>query len=219
MHVHSIKVNDMNRKEDLISRIVEIEWKLFQGVSNIGGQAGCQQDHATFEIMRSSQSMSWSEAHLESYLDDILEAERTGRNLLTEKYARMMERTSPLEYEGIKHLLPPLAPEVPPLIDEITVIVLEWEKELLRKYPYILKRGRPIDSSEDAPFVTSIETYLRGELATYSPKTLGLYRENVLKLKDEGMNGSEIILEHTMKRYGFSSLEDAHNKLKAKRSG
>ncbi|MFA4837699.1 MAG: DUF4125 family protein [Dehalococcoidia bacterium] len=209
----------MDRKEELISRIVEIEWQMFQGVSNIGGQAGCQQDHVTFEIMRSSQSMGWSEATLESYLDDLLETERTGRNLLTEKYARMMERTSPLEYAGIKHLLPPLAPEVPPLIDEITTIVLEWEKELLHKYPYILKRGRPINSSEDTPFVTSIETYLRGELATYSPRTLGLYRDNVLKLKDEGINGSEIILEHTMKRYGFGSLEDAHNRLKAQSSG
>ncbi|MFC1941204.1 DUF4125 family protein [Chloroflexota bacterium] len=166
--------------------------------------------------MRTSQGMSWSEAALESYLGDLEEAEKNGRNLLSEKYARMMEATSPLEYANIEHLLPPLDPEVPPLIDKIVGIVLEWEEELLPKYPFLLKRGRPIYSSQDSPHGVSLETYLRGELATYSKKTLELYYENLLTQKSENINGPEIVLDHQTKQYGYSSLEEANNKLKLK---
>jgi Protein of unknown function (DUF4125) len=205
----------MTKKEDLIAGIVEIEWRMFENVPNAGGTAACQEDPATFEIMRSSQAMSWSEEALESYLDDLTDAEHNNRNLLTEKYARMMQSTSPLEYTQIEHLLPPLDPQVVPLIDAISEIVLEWEEELSTKYPCILQRGRPIHSSEDTPFATSIETYLRGELATYSPGTLRLYLEHLQELKSENINGSAITLMHTMKRYGFKSLEEADEKLKA----
>ena len=85
-------------KEDLAAKILEIEWKMFQNVPNIGGTALCQQDPETFEIMRFSQTMSGSEAFLESYLCDLKEAKKNERNLLTEKYARMMASTSPREY-------------------------------------------------------------------------------------------------------------------------
>lgn len=199
--------------DDLISEIVETEWKLFQAVPNIGGQAACQQDYQTFEINRRSQAASWSAETLASYLSDLRQAERDGRNLVTEKYARMMKSTSPEEYEGIEHLLPPLEPEVPALIDRITEIVMAWEEELSTNYPRILRRGRPLYSWQDSPFVTSLETYLRGELATYSPRTLELHLENLLKQKSGNVNGSEISLYHVVQRYGFHSLQEANEKL------
>ena len=98
----------MSKKDDLVSKIIEREWDMFQNVENIGGKASCQQDYQTFEIMRYSQAMSWSEETLESYLKDLQKAQKNKRNLLTEKYARMMESTSPLEYAQIESLLPPL---------------------------------------------------------------------------------------------------------------
>jgi hypothetical protein len=204
----------MASQEDVIEKIIEIEWRMFQAVPNLGGRAACQEDFMTFEIMRFSQAMSWSGAVLESYLDDLTEAEKRGRNLLTEKYARMMKSTSPLEYARMEHLLPPLNDEVLPLIDEIVKIVLEWEEVLEKKFPYILKKGRPIHRSEDTPFVTSLETYLRGELSTYSLRTLQLYHEHLLKLKSENINGSEITLAQMVKQYGYPSLEEANEKLK-----
>jgi hypothetical protein len=205
----------MAKKEDLIAKIVGIEWEKFEKVPNIGGKAPCQEDRKTFEINRSCQFISWSEAALESYLGDLIEAENNGRNLLTEKYARMMKSTSALEYINLDNFIPTLKPEALLLIDKIVAIVLEWEQEISQKYPYILKRGRPIYSSDDTPFSTSIETYLRGELATYSLKTLELYYENVLKQKSGNINGSEIILSDMMKRYGFNSLEEANERLSA----
>lgn len=206
----------MTGKEDLIAGILEIEWEMFQKVPNMGGRAVCQEDRKTFEIMRSSQAMSWSEETLESYLGDLAEAKENERNLLTEKYARMMESTMPWEYEKIEHLLPTPDHRVIPLIDQIVSIVLEWEDELARNYPYLIRRGRPIHSSEDTLYATSLETYLRGELATYSLRTIKLYHENVLKQKSEGINGSEVTLAHTTKRYGFKSLEDANEKIKSR---
>jgi hypothetical protein len=96
--------------------------------------------------------------------------------------------------------------------------VLLWEEELSQKFPYILGRGRPIYSSEDTARVTSLETYLRGELATYSLPTLELIHDNILKHKSENINGSEIVLDHMVRRSGFKSLEEANDKLKARGS-
>lgn len=203
-------------KEEIIAKIIAIEWKMFQDVPNIGGTAPCQEERQTFEIMRASQAASWSEAALESYLDDLTEAQKQERNLMTEKYARMMKSTSPMEYERIEHLVPPVSPGVLLLIEKIAVIVLDWEEELFRKYPLVLRQGRPIRSSSDTLFVTSLETYLKGELVTYSLKTLKLYHEHLVKEQAESINGSEITLAQTIKQYGFHSLEEANEKLKSR---
>ena len=208
----------MAKKDDLVGRIVEREWDMFQNVENAGGKASCQQDYQTFEIMRHSQAMSWSEETLESYLEDLQNARKDKRNLLTEKYARMMESTAPLEHARIESLLPPLDPEVPEIVDRIVTILIDWEEEVIEKYPYVASRGRPLRTTEDTPYATSIETYLRGELSTYSPRTLKLYLENVLRQKAEKVNGSEVIHTNTVKRYGYKSLDDANEKIKSRTS-
>ncbi|MFN8627539.1 MAG: DUF4125 family protein [Candidatus Binatia bacterium] len=204
-------------KEELIAQIVRAEWEMFQAVRNAGGPAGCQQDPVTFEIMRSSQAASWSEAALESYLDDLAAARRCGRNLLTEKYARMMESTAPAEYAAIARRLPAVEVSVRHMIDAIVEVVLEWEIDLSARFPHVLARGRPIRASEDRPGVTSVETYLRGELASYSPRTLRLYLDNVKAQAQAGVNGSELTLSQTMKRYGFTSLAAADRGLAGRR--
>jgi hypothetical protein len=160
--------------------------------------------------------MSWSEAALESYLDDLVKAEGQGRNLVAEKYAHMMKATSPDDYARIEHLLPAVDPESLPLIDKIADIVLAWSKELSVKYPCLMQRGRPMSSSDAVPSETSLETYLRGELSTYSRKTLELYCENIQQQQSENLNGAEIVLECTVKRHGYNSLADAEKQLKAK---
>lgn len=203
----------MKGQEELINKIIDAEWEMFHNVDNIGGPASCQQDQMTFRINRFAQAVSWSESMLESYLNDLAEAKNSGRNLMAEKYGRMMESTLPQEYAKIKSLLPRLASEVPIMIEEIVGIILKWEEVLLEKYPNILQRGRPIYTTGDTPDVTSIETYLRGELATYSLRTLRIYHENILKQKSERINASELTLEYMMKSYGFKSAREANEKL------
>jgi hypothetical protein len=127
----------------------------------------------------------------------------------------MMKSTSPFEYAQIEHLVPSVDPEVRPLIDKIADILLQWQEELAERFPHILGRGRPIYSSQDTPRVTSFETYLRGELMTWSKRTLELHYESLSKQKLENTNGSEIVLEHMVKRYGYTSLKEANEKLGA----
>ena len=83
----------MEEREALIDEVIKREWKQFQYVQNEGGRASCQDDHETFVIMRKSQFMNWTQELLESYRQDLIEAEAAHWNLLTEKYARMMEST------------------------------------------------------------------------------------------------------------------------------
>ena len=203
----------MSQKDKMIVEIVDREWKMFKNVNNIGGKASCQEDYATFFINRMSQAESWSEPTLNSYMNDLETAEKNGRNPLAEKYGRMMASTSPAYYKRIAHLLPPLDDEVICLVEQIIRIVLEWEIELAEQYPYIVQRGRPISSSQDTPNVTSVETYLRGELLTFSRKTLELYCKNVLKQQSENINGSKIILESMVKQYGYTSLQQTNEEM------
>ena len=204
----------MDTKKNLIEKVVNLEWDMFQNVENIDGKAPCQEDPQTFKIMRSSQFESWPEAAMESYLDDLNEANKKKINLISEKYGRMMRSTSPSHYAKIEHLLQPLHSDNQKLIEKVVRIVLEWEEGLVKKYPYILRKGRPLFSSLDSPFVTSVETYLRGELSTYSKKTLELYYEYLLNEKSRNMNVSEITLEFMVKKYGYKSLAEANEAMK-----
>ncbi|GAB6194563.1 hypothetical protein JCM39068_43190 [Desulfocastanea catecholica] len=158
--------------------------------------------------------MSWSESTLESYLGDLKNAESYGRNMITEKYARMMAFTSPDEYRELKNHLPPVEPGVAAIIEEVIEQVLVWEEALIERYPYVCKRCRPLYSQEDNINVTSLETYLRGELLTFSLKTIKLYQQDIKSYAAENANMSELILEETLKKYGFDSLVAANERLK-----
>ncbi len=178
----------MNKKEALISQIMEIEWPMFSSVKNRGGKAACQEDPETFRIIRTSTFMTWSEETLESYLEDLRRATREGRNLMTEKYAHM---------EG---MLEPPAPENARLIEEIVEQECRWAEELRDKHPE-MKLARPVRASEETPTSVSSETYARGELATYSRRTLELYHRDTETLKAQGINRIEQAVILMVKRF------------------
>lgn len=168
-------------KQDLISEIMEIEWAMFTSVRNRGGRASCQESPDTFKTIRTNTFRTWSEETLESYLGDLSRAKETGRNLMTEKYARMEGIASPLDTERIE------------IIDKIVKQECRWAEELMEKYPDA-KMARPIYSSQDTPFVVSSETYSRGELATYSKETLELYLKDILEMKTKDVNRIELAI-------------------------
>ena len=68
--------------------------------------------------------------------------------------------------------------------------------------------ARYIHTSEDKPWATSFETYLRGELKTYSDETLFLYAKFIIELSKEGKNLTEMTMKHTIDMYGYASFED-----------
>ena len=201
-------------EQDVVREILDLEWEMFQEVRGLDGPAPCQQDRRTFEIMRSSQLLSWDQEAAESYLDDLRRARAGDRNLMTEKYARMMESTSPCECRGIGAILPALDEPTGRLVERLAGQSVRWMEEAAAKYPHVCGRGRPIRASEDSRFTTSFETYNRAELATYSRKTLELLEDHYLGLVAAGTNPAEVILGHTMATYGFASLEVAEAALR-----
>ncbi|SDX31581.1 DUF4125 family protein [Eubacterium barkeri] len=200
----------------IIEYIIELEWKFMDRVKNIGGRVDCQDDWRTFYIMRKSQLRGWSFEVLDSYHDDLQEAREAGRNPMTEKYGYMMAKTDPSVYATIEPYLPKLTPEKQNLIDEICKIHLLWLEELAQGYPTLIKRGRSIYSTQDSIQQTSFETYLRGELSTYSIKTLLLYKDYIDTLNSRGENLNKNILAEEVKQYGFQSLSEAERKLPRK---
>ncbi len=199
-------------KNALISEIIKLEWEMFSNVSNAGGQAACQFDPVTFGIMRRSQADTWPEELLQSYREDLVSARQDGRNLMSERYARMMESTFPSEYEKFADKLPGIDQETLRLIEEIVVINLEWKVKMTSAYPVLNSRGRRIYTKNDTEYATSFETYLRGELKTYSPKTIRILHEHTISQEKSGINGVEMTLLNQVKQYGYPSLAAAEGR-------
>ena len=200
-------------REALIAEVVRHEWRQFDKVQNEGGRAGCQDDWKTFEIMRTAQYRTWNDELLTSYLQDLKAAEEKGWNLITEKYARMMESTDPEGYARLADSLPKRSQDRLAAQEEVIAIHVGWNEAMAAKYPKYSGGGRPIHTAEDSPWETSSETYLRGELSTYSDRTFALYRDMVLEKNARGENLVERIAEAQVKQYGYGSLAEVEKRL------
>ncbi len=198
-----------NERKFLIDEIVALEWEMFSSVNNIGGRSSCQDERDTFEIMRRCNLLTWPTAMLSSYRADLYRAMEEGRNTMTEKYARMMEYTSPDEYQAIAAYLPPVSPEVEQLVDRAAAVLIPWEEELREKYPFIANRGRGLSEDAGSGAKTSFETYLRSELKTYSAETLRAYVAYLEEAAQAGVNGSASVYQNMVRMYGYNSLEEA----------
>ncbi len=198
---------------EAVNEIIMLEWQAFDKVQNEGGRASCQDDWETFSIMRRSQYETWTDEMLDSFIDDFYTANEQGWNLITEKYARMEENTVPDEYEKIKDALPVLSEARLAIVDQIASIQVDWMEEFAARYPKAAANARTIRSSTDTRDNTSYETYLRGELMTYSERTLALYGQFIVKLAGNKQNLACMIMENTARAYGYSSLEDMEAKL------
>ena len=211
LHVERI----LEAKEEMnpiIEQIVEMEWEMFQNVRNPGGRAACQDDFETFDVMRKSQFLIWDLPLLESYWQDLQEGKAQGRNLVMEKYAYMMESTAPKEYEAIATGLPKISEEKQAMVEQIVAIQVGWREEFAEKYPHLSGQARIIHTSEDTLYDISFETYLRGELKTYSMQTLVLYGRRIVAFVQEQKNMTEEIMRYTTAFYGYKTLEDAEIK-------
>lgn len=197
----------------LVGKVISLEWKQFDKVENIGGRADCQDDFNTFNIMRRSQYMAFSEELLKSYYLDLAEAERKGWNLIAEKYARMMEYTSPAEYSKIKNQLPARDEGRLQIQEAIIEIQISMMEEFAKEYPKMAANARSIHTYEDNIYNTSYETYLRGELGTYSDETLILYGRFITGCIENNINLAYKIMNNTAVLYGYKSVEDAEAKL------
>lgn len=178
-----------NNKSDLMKQIVEIELDMFERVKTAEPSL-CQERTETFKVMREITYSVLSAETLESYLDDLQKAKAEGRNLLTEKYAR------------IGNQIPPL--KVNPIINDIVQPESRWMSELSQKYPHIFRGGN-----------AGFERYFSCELETYSDRTLELYFGDVSRAEREGRNLAEERYNNLFQQIGYGSIAEAEEKAKA----
>ena len=203
-----------NIKADRVENILRIEFDMMQNTQNIGGRASCQDDWETFYIMRGSQYASWRDDMLEFWEDFVTKCRNEGRNMVTEKYAKMMRFTDPGYYtQHLEPYLPKTPQESFPLIDEIVTAMVKWELEFAEKYPKISGTGRPITSDQDKYGFTSLETYARGELETYPVELLEMYADYVKELQADGKSLAMINQGIMVKMYGYETIEEAEASL------
>ena len=194
-------------KEKLIDEILEKEWNYFSNLNNIGGRADCQDNREDFIIMRKAQWLTFNEETLLSYLEDL----NSKNNPLFQKYGQMMKYNSPKEYEKIKNLLEQPSSQKLDLIEKIMEIYMKWEEEFFKAYPIFSSMGRPLYSKQDDDEDTSIETYLRGELLSYSEKTLALYLKYILEMKNKNINLAVKNMDNLASMQGFENSQDVEN--------
>lgn len=199
-------------REELAEAIAKLEFEAFDKVKNEGGRASCQDDWPTFSIMRKSQYLTWDRIMLMQYLYDFHREYNRGHNLIEEKYGRMMESTAPEQYAKIRDHFPELTEEKKAIIQQICSMQVGWMEEFAKDYPALADNARSIHSYQDNPFDTSYETYLRGELGTYSDKMLELYGRYIVEYAREGKNPARDIMYNSVRMYGYGSIEEAEQK-------
>lgn len=194
-------------KNELIEKILEKEWEYFSNLNNIGGRAACQDNREEFTIMRKSQWLTFNLKTLESYWEDL----NSKQNPLFVKYARMMKDTMQDEYEKLKDILENISLEKRALVNKIMLIYMEWEEEFFSLFPIYASMGRPLYTFQDDIEDTSIETYLRGELYSYSEKTLTLYFDYVNEMYIKNKNLAIENMDNIARMQNFKDSKEVEN--------
>jgi len=181
-------------RERFMQEIQDIEWEMFRSVKS-ADPASCQEQPETFRQVRGSIFQLWPRKLMGAYLIELTTAKRRGRNLFTEKYARM------------ENMIPPI--NTNPAIDKIVAIENRWQEEIREKYPALYARScRRTDQSDNGD---NFSVYLRCELETYGDTAIDIYHEWVELANRAGMNYSLSMLNHLVINSGFDSLEEAES--------
>ena len=192
---------------ETIKQIIDMEWEMFHNV-NGDDRVGCQNEKETFILMRNAQFSAWKEDIQASYLEDLKQAVADNRSLVKEKYIRMMEHTDPAGYEKFKSVLPVDSEEKKTLVNNIWDLMLAQTEKIRVKYPVLALGGRPLHASEENGWA-SVETYQKGELFTYSEKTLNLLLSYIKELEVEGIDLAYRIQENSVLCLGYKTMDEA----------
>lgn len=194
-------------RSEITKRILELEWEMFRSV-NGDLRVSCQENQRTFVVMRKAQLDAWSDEVVNSYLSDLETAKVAGRNLMREKYIRMMEVSDPDVYQVVRRELPEVSEQRRALVEEIWRHLRAQTERMRVKYPALARRGRPLSAEEQDDWA-SVEVYQKSELLTYSEATVQALMGHLLALEEQGVDLTLKILENSMLGMGFTSLEEA----------
>ena len=176
------------KREETLKKIVIDEWNFFTNVNNIGKRAYCQDNSFTFIYSRLCYWNIYNDIILTSYLNDLVNAKNENRNLVTEKYAYMMQYTDPEYFNKIKKYLPPISTYKKNTVNSIMLIYMNWEEEIKKNNPELLDNNRDLYNPSQSTARTTIEYYFKGELSSYSESTLNLILKYYLSAFQKGIN-------------------------------
>ncbi len=177
-------------KDKIVEQILEIEVEMFLRVPT-GEEPSCRAHMEDMQLHRRGQFASWSQETCASYLEDLKRAKAGGKNLMTLKYARMDD------------LIPPLSQN--PLVSRIRERFLHWKKEILARYPNIMRGARDLDD---------FSNYLGAELETYSDETLELLSADMEACQQAGGNMSLEVYRFLAGQSGYASLDQMEESLR-----
>ena len=177
-------------RESLLDQIVEREWEMMRAVVS-DGRSLCQERPGTFRAMREMSHSVLSRDTLASYLGDLRNAQVEGRNLVTEKYARM---------EG---QIPPVSDC--PLIPRIVAIESAWMEALCAAFPLTFQAA--------AGYFARYESC---ELETYSDTTLTLLYRDVLRAREENRNLVRERYQNLFAKLGQGTLAEVEARAREK---
>jgi hypothetical protein len=197
-----MELAEMSERARFMQEILDREWEMLQEVKS-ATPASCQNSPDTFRQVRGSIFQLWTAELLAAYLMELTRARRLGRNLLTEKYARMDNLIAPLTTN--------------PAIDKIVEIETQWQEDIRQKYPALYQRTcRSTDETGDG---MNFSVYLKCELETYGDTAIDLYFDWVHQARQLGLNYSLTMLNHIVLKSGFKDIDEAEafwaEKLKA----
>ena len=180
---------------NIINRIVEYEWEMFQRLTTTQRNLACRNNKYMFLLMRSSQWRVYPLNVQASYLNDIHQALLENRNLLFERYAYMMVLTEHLIEDEVTKILPVIEKEKKDLVDKIIKHHKFWYESVANKLPIVTSAGRPIVYGGVGEI--DVFTYLKGELFTYSINTL----INILEAEKMMMSQNKNLVIEIYKNY------------------
>ena len=178
-----------DRKRQTVEAILEIEVEMFLRVRT-DEEPSCRAHMEAMKLHRRGQFAGWSAGTCRSYLEDLRRARTSGRNLMTLKYARMDNLIQPLSNN--------------PLIAQIRDRYIEWQQEVMERYPNTLRGGRDLDD---------FANYLTSELETCSDETLALLWADVRACARDGGNMSLEVYRLLATQSGYGSLEEMEERL------
>ena len=123
-----------------------------------------------------------------------------------------MASTAPEDFtKNIEPYIPRPSEERVARQEQVIAQQVAWAKDFRERYPKLGEAMRVLTTTEDTPSATSFETYLRGELGTYSERTFQLYEVMISEraAASPQRNITEETLLHTVQLGGFDTLDEA----------
>lgn len=174
----------VDERKELTRFIIDIEQDMFASVQT-SELSSCQENLKTFRVMRWMNHSTHGDEFLDSYFQDLVDAQQEGRNLMTEKYAI------------IQGLIPS---DVTETMESVIYFETQWLGALKDRYPNLLKR------------FGGFKPYFEAELQVISEKSLDLYHKEIIDGVKAGRNLVQERYENLYRYLGHNSLEEANAK-------